>query len=70
MFRVEHNVITNEITEIPLTAAEIKEIEKLNKKAATEVNTAKIEEQEKTQAKLVLFEKLGITAEEAQLLFS
>ena len=70
MFKIEHNVITGEIKEIELSAEEIKEIEQLNKLAAKEINTAKIQEQEKTQAKLILFEKLGITEDEAKLLLN
>ena len=69
-----HKVIvdcsTGETTEIELTAEEIKDMEAArlaaeNQKAAAEAAAAV-----KAEAKAALLDKLGITAEEAQLLLS
>jgi hypothetical protein len=68
MFRVEHNVETGEIIEIPLTAAEIKEIEKLQKKAAEQQAIIDAELAEKETVRQALLDKLGITADELKLL--
>jgi hypothetical protein len=68
MFRVEHNVETGEIIEIPLTAQEIKEIEKLQKEAAKQQAIIDAELAEKEAARQALLDKLGITADEAKLL--
>ena len=68
MFKVEHNVITGEITEIALSAKEVQELEStraLAQAAATE-RLAAVEE--KAAQKAALLERLGITEEEAQLL--
>jgi hypothetical protein len=64
MIRVEHNVETGEILEIELSAIEIKEFEK---SAAARVSDV-IKWQNKEDAKAALFERLGITADEAALL--
>ena len=69
-----HKVIvdcsTGETTEVELTAEEIKDMEAArlaaeNQKAAAEAAAAV-----KAEAKTALLDKLGITAEEAQLLLS
>ena len=62
---VHHNLVTGEVTERPYTEDEI---------AATNARIAlrdaeKIVEAEKATAKAALLTKLGITAEEAALLF-
>ena len=68
MFRIEHNTATGEVKEIPLTATEIEAI-KILQKEADEINAkAKAEAESKAAAKAALLNKLGITAEEAQLL--
>ena len=64
MIRVEHNVTTGEVLEITLTQKEITELEKVAADRAADI--AKI--QSKTEAKAVLLERLGITADEAALL--
>jgi hypothetical protein len=64
MIRVEHNVATGEILEITLTQKEVTELEKVAADRAADI--AKL--QSKTEAKAVLLERLGITADEAALL--
>ena len=64
MFRVEHNAETGEIIEIPLTAAEIKEIEKLQKEATKTESLIKAEKDAKTAAKQAILERIGLTADE------
>ena len=64
MIKVEHNTETGEITEVEMTAAEIKQAEK---------DTIEAEKREKAfddkvNAKAALLERLGITADEADLL--
>ena len=68
MIRIEHNVETGEITEIELTAAEIKDIQERQELAAIRNAAAEAEAQTKAAAKQVLLDKLGITQEEARLL--
>jgi len=68
MFRVEHDIATGEVKEIPLTAAEIKAIEKLQKEAALNRELLKTEAKAKATAKAALLAKLGITEEEARIL--
>lgn len=63
MIRIEHNLETGEITEIPLTPEEIADF-KLREK---EAKAAEIAQQ---KSKDELLTKLGITAEEAALLLS
>ena len=70
MIRIEHNVETNEITQIELSAQEIKNLEALYKVKADENEAEKAEAEAKATAKAALLNKLGITAEEAQLLLS
>jgi|688.fasta_scaffold2512561_2 hypothetical protein len=61
-----HNVDTNEIIDVPLTAQEIKELEAEQALAAKKL--ALLEEKKAQRA--LLLEKLGITEEEARLLLS
>lgn len=68
MFRVEHNVQTGEIKEIELSSAEIKELEKLAKEPIAKAIAEQAEAEAKATARQALLNKLGITAEEAQLL--
>jgi hypothetical protein len=70
MIRIEHNVETGEITEIELTAAEIKDIEERQKKAETRNAVAQAEAEAKATEKAALLAKLGITNDEAKLLLS
>jgi hypothetical protein len=68
MFRIEHNVETGEIIEIPLTAQEIKEIEKLQKEAAEQQAIIDAELAEKKAARQAIADRLGLTADELKLL--
>lgn len=68
MFRIEHNVETGEIKEIPLTAAEIKAIEKLQKENEPALIAEKAEAEAKAAQRQVILDKLGLTADEARLL--
>jgi hypothetical protein len=61
---IEHNVETGEIVERPQTDAEIKQAE-IDTQSLVAVAVKKIETE---QAKQALLARLGITAEEAQLL--
>ena len=70
MHRIEHNVETNEVVEIALTEAEKKQFDALY--AANKIESDK-KDQEYADKKLqqeAIFERLGITAEEAKLLLS
>ena len=64
MFKIQHNVETGIVEELPLTEDDIarKEAQSL------EATRLRSEREGKEQAKLLLFEKLGITEEEAKLL--
>lgn len=72
MFRIEHNVETNEIIEIQLTDKEIKAIEleraENEKMIAESEAKLKAEIELKNIARAALLERLGITEEEAKLL--
>jgi hypothetical protein len=68
MFRIEHNVETGEIIEIPLTESEIKEMEKAAAEIKAQVEKQEAEVAAKAAAKAALLERLGITEEEAKLL--
>jgi len=68
MIKIEHDTATNIVTEVPLTASEIKAIEKLQKEEAEKNAVIKAEAEAKETARQALLTKLGITAEEAQLL--
>jgi hypothetical protein len=70
MFRVEHNVETDEIIEIQLTAEEIVKREKEHLEAQEKLNKLIAEENATFAAKAALLEKLGITEDEAKLLLS
>jgi hypothetical protein len=68
MHIIEHNVETGEIKEIEMTAAEVKAYEAEAKKIADAAKVRQEAEATKAAAKQALLDKLGITAEEAQLL--
>lgn len=70
MFRIEHNVETGEVIEIPLTAAEIKEIEKEAQTTAAQIANENAALAAKATEKAALLAKLGITDDEAKLLLS
>jgi len=68
MFKTDHNVATGEVKEIPLTASEIKAIEKLQKEAAEKNAIEQAEAEAKAAEKQAILDKLGLTADEAKLL--
>jgi len=68
MIRIEHDVETGEITEIELTAAELKEKEKDAKATAEKIAIKEAAELAKATEKAALLAKLGITEDEARLL--
>lgn len=68
MKRIEHNVTTGEITEIELTSKEVTELVKKQNKTKVEADLRLLEAEANATAKAALLAKLGITAEEAQLL--
>ena len=70
MIRIEHNAETNEITQIELTAQEIKNLEALYKVKADENKADEAKADAQATAKAALLSKLGITAEEARLLLA
>jgi hypothetical protein len=68
MIKIEHNVITDVITEIEFTTAEIA-VCKIDKELAqTEKLAAEIETNKKLAKLQPILDKLGITADEAALL--
>lgn len=67
-FRIEHNVQTGEIIEIPLTVNEIKEQQERAAEIAIEVSTRQAIQAEAKEQRQILLNKLGITEEEAKLL--
>jgi hypothetical protein len=64
MFRIEHDTTTGEVKEIPLTAAEIKAIEKSQKEAAKNREISEAEAEAKAAAKQVILDRIGLTADE------
>jgi hypothetical protein len=63
MYKLEHNINTGEIVEIPLTQEEIDMMNNDHQKF-------KQIHEEKMESKQALLERLGITEEEARLLLS
>ena len=70
MIRIEHNAETNTITEIELTPAEVKQYEEMYKESAAKNKILEAEAEAKAVEKAALFNRLGITEEEAKLLLS
>lgn len=68
MIKIEHNAESGERIEIELTPDEIAKYEEQWAKTAKENQTAQAEAAAKEAARQALLDKLGITAEEAQLL--
>jgi hypothetical protein len=68
MFRIEHDTATGEVKEIPLTATEIKAIEKLQEEAAEKNAVMQAEAEAKAMQRQALLTRLGITEEEARIL--
>lgn len=67
-FKIEHNVETNEIIEIPLTAKEIKDNEKLTAQALAIEAEEKAKAADKAADKASILSHLGLTEEQAKLL--
>jgi hypothetical protein len=65
-----HNVTTNEITIEPVTAADIKDLADQAKLNTEKAKIREDEAQTNATAKAALLDRLGITAEEAQLLLA
>ncbi len=63
-FRIEHNVQTNEILEIPLTEKELKELEKLRSIAAKEYELFEKAKAKAEADKAALLARLGLTEDE------
>jgi hypothetical protein len=66
--RTEVNCTTGEITIVELTKEEIKQFETAKAKAEFERTEAESQAKNKELARLVILEKLGLTAEEVALL--
>lgn len=63
-FKMEHNVQTGEILEIPLTEKEIKELEKLRANAAKEQAAFEAAKAKAEADKAALLARLGLTEDE------
>jgi hypothetical protein len=68
MFKIEHNVETGEIKQIELTPEEVVEFEQQYNEAKIKSDAEEAAAEAKAAQKAALLERLGITAEEAQLL--
>jgi hypothetical protein len=63
-FKIEHDVQTNEITEIPLTDKEIKEFEKLHSDSLKNQAKADAAKAKADADKAALLARLGLTEDE------
>jgi|688.fasta_scaffold440925_2 hypothetical protein len=70
MKRIEHNVQTQEVTEIELTAAEIEVRQSEAAQTAEKIAAENAAYEAKETKKAALLAKLGITEAEAKLLLS
>ena len=66
--KIEHNVQTGEIIEIPLTDKEVKELEKSRAEGLAAQSEAEAAAAQKAADKAALLAQLGITEEQAKLL--
>ena len=66
--KIEHNVQTGEIIEIPLTDKEIKELEKSRAEGVAAQAAAETAAAQKAADRAALLAQLGITEEQAKLL--
>ena len=69
LFRIEHNIQTDEVIEIPLSDKEVKEIEKKQADAAIKRQEEEAAVTQKATEKAALLAQLGITEEQSKLLF-
>lgn len=70
MFKIEHNVQTGEIIEVPLTEEEIADVLARQEAAKPKVKALEKEIIQTNAKRKLILEKLGITEEEAKLLLS
>jgi hypothetical protein len=70
MIKIEHDTATNIVTEIELSAFEIKEIEKLRKDEAKKNAVIEAEAEAIAIQRQAILDRLGLTSEEAALLLS
>ena len=63
-----HDVVTGEVTEIPYTDEQIKEAKANEKQAKEFAQKVKAESEAKEAARQAIFDRLGLTADEAKLL--
>lgn len=70
MFKIDHNIETNEIVKIDLTAEEIAQREEDHHSAQDRIEKLKLEEKAIKDAKISAYVKLGLTEQEALLLLS
>lgn len=68
MFRIEHNVETGEIKQVELSNAEIKQLEKQYAEQKVKSDAAEAQAESKATQRQAILDKLGLTADEAQLL--
>jgi Mn-containing catalase len=66
--KILHDVATGEITEVELTANEIKELQKKQALAEKETKAEEAEAKEKATAKAAILDRIGLTADEAKLI--
>jgi hypothetical protein len=67
-FKIEHNVETGEILEIPLTEKETKEFQKLHSDSLKNQIASDAAATQKAADRAALLSQLGITEEQAKLL--
>lgn len=70
MFKIEHNVETGEIIEIPLTEGEIKEALKMQELAIKNHSEFEAEVALREAKKQEVLDKLGLTADEVAALLA
>jgi len=68
MFKIEHNVTTKEIKEIKLSAVEVEQLEKQYAEAKANNDKLKAEAEAKEAQRQAILDRLGLTAEELQVL--
>jgi Mn-containing catalase len=62
--KILHDVATGEITEVELTANEIKELQKKQALAEKETKAEEAEAKEKATAKAAILDRIGLTVDE------
>jgi hypothetical protein len=63
-FKIEHNLETGEILEIPLTEKEIKELEKIRVESAKELEAFQKAKSKAEENKAAILARLGLTEDE------